>query len=91
MVKNEVHALIDKHRFACPDSHMFGKRGLEWLRSLQLPPLDRLIVDNHLTYLESLNQQTERVEEEIRSKAVEDEHVRLLLSLWGELCLLLMA
>jgi len=62
---------------------MFGKGGLEWLRSLQLPALDRLILDNHLTHLESLNQQTERVDEEIHSEAVEDEDVRLLLSMTG--------
>jgi transposase len=62
---------------------MFGKGGLEWLRSLQLPTLDRLILDNHLTHLESLNQQTERVDKEIHSEACEDEDVRLLLSMTG--------
>jgi hypothetical protein len=60
VVKNEVHALIDKYGFTCPYSDIFGKAGLEWLRSLQLPTLDRLILDNKLTHLESLNQQTER-------------------------------
>jgi transposase len=83
MVKNQVHAIVDTHGFTCPYSDMFGKGGLQWLRSLQLPSLDRLILDNHLTHLESLNQQTERVNEEIHSKACEDEDVRLLLSLTG--------
>ncbi len=83
MVKNEVHALIDQHGFTCPYSDMFGKGGIEWLRTLQLPDLDRLILDNHLTHLESLNQQTERVDEEVHSEAVEDEDVRILLSLTG--------
>ena len=53
------------------------------MRNLQLPSLDRLILDNHLTHLQSLNQQTDRVNEEIHSKACEDEDVRLLLSLTG--------
>jgi transposase len=83
MVKNQVHALVDTHGLACPHSDMSGKRGLEWLRSLQLSPLDRLILNNHLTHLESLDQQTERVDEEIHNKAVEDEDVRLLLSMTG--------
>ena len=83
MVKNEVHALIDKHGLACPYSDIFGKGGIEWLRTLQLPDLDRLILDNHLTHLENLNQQTERVDEEIHSEACEDEDVRILLSLTG--------
>jgi len=53
MVKNQVHAIVDKHGFACPYSDMFGKRGFEWLRHLPLPSLDRLIIDNHLTHLEA--------------------------------------
>jgi transposase len=83
MVKNQVHAIIDKHGFSCEYSDMFGKRGMEWLRNLQLTSLDRLILDNHLAHLESLNQQTERVDEKIHSKACEDEDVKLLLSLTG--------
>jgi transposase len=83
MVKNEIHALVDKHGLEHEFSDLFGKHGTEWLRRLQLPPLDRLILDNHLTHLESLNQQTGRVDEEIHDKAVEDEDIRLLLSMTG--------
>jgi transposase len=83
MVKNEVHALIDQHGFTCPYTDMFGKGGLEWLKTLDLPALDKLILDNRLTHLMSLNQQTERVDDEIQSRACEDEDVRLLLSLTG--------
>jgi transposase len=83
MVKNEVHALVDKHGFVSSYSDIFGKGGVEWLRDLELPSLDRLILDNHLTHLESLNQQTKRVDEKIHSKACEDQDVRLLLSMTG--------
>lgn len=83
MVKNEIHAIVDKHGFRHEFSDLFGKRGLEWLRNLQLPPLDKLILNNHLTHLESLDQQTERVDEEIHNKACEDSDVKLLLSMTG--------
>jgi transposase len=83
MVKNQIHAIVDKHGYACPYSDMFGKGGLEWLRNLELPSLDKLILDNHLTHLESLNEQTDRVDQEVHRKACEDEDVRLLLSLTG--------
>jgi transposase len=83
MVKNQIHAIVDKHGLSCSYSDMFEKAGMEWLRGLQLPSLDKLILDNHLTHLEGLNQQTDRVDEEIRRKACEDEDVRLLLSLTG--------
>ncbi|MBS7622437.1 transposase [Candidatus Bathyarchaeota archaeon] len=41
MVKNEIHAIVDKHGFRHELSDLFGKRGLEWLRSLERPSLDR--------------------------------------------------
>ena len=60
-----------------------GKEDLQWLRSIELPSLDRLMLDNHLQHLESLNQQIKRVDEEIRVKASHDEDVKLLLSMTG--------
>jgi transposase len=83
MVKNQIHAIVDKHGLSCSYSDMFGKAGMKWLQNLELPSLDKLMLDNHLTHLESLNQQTDRVDEEIHRKACEDEDARLLLSLTG--------
>ena len=83
MVKNKIHALIEKHGRTSEYSDLFGKRGIEWLRAVELPSLDRLMLDNHLQHIESLNHQIERVDEEIRLKASQDEYVRLLLSMTG--------
>jgi transposase len=83
MVKNNIHALVDTYGFRHTFSDLFGKRGLEWLNTLQLSPSDRLMLKNHLGHLENLNQQIQRVDVEIHSKACEDEDVRLLLSLTG--------
>jgi transposase len=82
-VKNRVHAIVDQHGLRCEYSDLFGKRSLEWLRSLDLGALDRLMLDNHLGHVESLNGQIRRVDEEIRGRASLDEDVRLLLSLTG--------
>jgi len=83
MVKNKVHAFIDKHGLRSDHSDTFGKRGTEWLRSLKLPSLDILMLSNHLDHIESLNKQIERIDEEIHSKASQDEDVKLLLSMTG--------
>jgi len=83
MVKNKVHALIDKYGYTCGYSDLFGRGGVEWLNSLELASLDRLMLSNHLQHIENLNQQIERVDEEIRSKASQDEDVKLLLSMTG--------
>jgi len=48
---------------------------IRMLRGLELASLDRLILINHLTNLESLNQQVQRADDEIHSKVCEDEDV----------------
>jgi transposase len=83
MVKNKIHAVIDKYGYRCECSDMFGKAGTMWLRALELSALDRLLLENHLSLIESINLQIRRVDDAIRERACEDEDVRLLLSLTG--------
>lgn len=83
MVKNKVHAITDRYGYRCEYSDMFGKAGMQWLRMLELKELDRLVLENHLSLIESINVQIGRVDETIRKRASQDEDVRLLLSLTG--------
>lgn len=83
MVKNKVHALVDRNGLKHDFSDLFGKSGLQWLTCLELSGLDRLMLNNYLTHLENLNAQIERVDVEITSRASIDSDVRLLLSLKG--------
>jgi transposase len=43
--------------------------------------LDRLILENHIEHIESINSQIKKTDEAIRERASRDEDVRLLLSL----------
>jgi len=45
--------------------------------------LDRLILENHIEYIESINSQIKKTDEALRERASRDEDVRLLLSLTG--------
>lgn len=85
MIKNKVHAIVDKNGLEHEElfSDLFGKAGMSWLRTIQLPSLDRLMLDNHLEHLESLKKQVRVTDQEILSKASRDEDVRLLLSMTG--------
>jgi transposase len=83
MVKNKIHAIVDRRGLKHGFSDLFGKAGTQWLKSLKLPSLDGLMLENHLTHLESLNLQISRVDEEITVKASLDCDVKLLLSLTG--------
>ena len=42
MVKNEAHALIDRNGLKHDFSDLFGKAGMQWLKSLELSGLDRV-------------------------------------------------
>lgn len=83
MEKNKVHAILDKYGYRCERSDTFGKAGKDWLGKLNFSALDRLMVENHLSLIESIDVQVKRVDRAILEKAGEDEDVRLLLSLSG--------
>lgn len=83
MVKNKVHAVVDKYGYRCEFSDMFGKSGMQWLRAQEFSDLDRLLLENHLSLVESINVQVRLVDEAIRERASQDEDVHLLLSLTG--------
>ena len=83
MVKNKAHAISDRYGYRCEYSDMFGKAGMEWLRTLEFAELDWLMLENHLSLIESINAQMKRVDEAIRKKASQDEDIHLLLSLTG--------
>jgi len=83
MVKNKVHAITDKYGYRCEFSDMFGKAGTQWLKTQEMSEIDCLLLENHLSLIESINMQIRRVDEAIRERASQDEDVRLLLSLTG--------
>lgn len=83
MVKNRVHTLIDRYGLKHDLSDLFGKEGLNWLKSLELKPLDKLMLNNHLTHIQSLNEQIRRVDEDIDRIASNDEDAKLLMSMSG--------
>ncbi|MCL6579464.1 MAG: IS110 family transposase [Candidatus Bathyarchaeota archaeon] len=83
MVKNRVHSLLERYGFRREFSDLFGKAGLEWLRRLELKPLDKLLLDNFIEQIECLEKLIENVDAEIGRRASIDEDVRLLLSLTG--------
>ena len=69
-MKNKVHALIDKNGIETEFENLFTKKGVEWLKSLQFQSsLDRLMLDNYLEHLDSLQHQIKTVDQEILRKS----------------------
>jgi transposase len=83
MVKNQVHSLLDKYGLKSDWSDIFGLHGMDWLRSLQLDPVDRCILDTHLRHLECLRRETEILDSKIAAKASESQEAKLLMSFTG--------
>ena len=54
-----------------------------WLESLRLQPVDRAILECDLKLLKGLREQVEKITREIASIAVDEEQVRLLMTLPG--------
>jgi len=82
-VKNRIQALLDKHGLKCPYPTLFSKKGLEWLRSLKLGFTDDAVLMSDLALLESLSEQIGFMDDKIASVAVNDERVRLLMTMPG--------
>jgi transposase len=82
-VKNRVHALLDKHGLRCPYPTLFGKKGVEWLKGLKLGFTDDAVLGSDLALLESLGEQIGFMEAKIAAVAVNDERVRLLMTMPG--------
>jgi len=56
---------------------------MEWLRSLQLDPVDRCILDTHLRHLGCLRRETGMLDSKIAAKASESQEAKLLMSFTG--------
>jgi transposase len=82
-VKNRIHALLDKNGLRCPYPTLFSKKGVEWLRSLRLGFTDDAVLRSDLTLLDALDEQIGFIDAKVASVAVNDERVKLLMTMPG--------
>ena len=80
---NRIHALLAKHGVRHEFSDLFGRAGLEFLKSLELSGADKVILSSELKHLEFLNQELENLSRYIASLSVEMKEVRLLMTIPG--------
>lgn len=83
MLENRIHSLLDKYDYTTDLTDMFGKSGLQWLKSLQLSPIDKVIMDTSLAAIESINSQIEIVSKEIGRYTWDSDDARIVLSMTG--------
>jgi transposase len=82
-MKNRIHAILSKNGLLFPFSDVFGKKGIDWLKSQSLRKVYMDEINGYINLWESLHAQIEIVQKEISSKAQKDETVELLMSMPG--------
>lgn len=86
MVKNQIHALLERNMVQDQFhdlSDIFGVEGLERLANLELPHEDSVILAMYLNELELYAEQHDQLEQEINTAASNDEDCRLLMTMPG--------
>jgi len=74
-IKSILNHLLIKHAV------VWTKQGLEELKALALPPVERIIMDTAIAVLENQELQIENIELEIQKLAYANENIRLLMTL----------
>ncbi len=83
-LKNRIHVLLDRLHIPLPSvTDIFGKRGTEYLKKLNLRGVDGEILKENLKLLETFNQLIKEAEREIASLLGEDPRVKLLRTVPG--------
>jgi len=87
-LRNKIHDLLAKYEVEHGFSDLFGKQGVEWLKTLKLSRYDQVILDVNLRLLESLDEEIEKISAEIAKLAVDhikngDRQITLLLGIKG--------
>jgi transposase len=83
-LKNRIHVLLDRLHVPLPSvTDIFGKRGTDYLRKLDLPGVDGEILRENLQLLEALNALIKEAEREIELLLGENPLVKLLRTVPG--------
>lgn len=83
MIENRIHSLLDKYEYRTDLSKIFGKSGIQWLKGLQVSPIDKVMLDTSISSIQNLTEQIGIVSQEIARYAWQSNDVRILLSMTG--------
>lgn len=82
LIKNKVHAILIRHGIMYPYTD-FGKAGMEYLYSIDLPVEERVAMDNYLSFIDFLDKKIEESDEIVEMLCKENPLANLLTSMPG--------
>lgn len=80
-IKNQIRSLLTREGVKADTP--FGKKGLLFLRTLELGEIQRISLDTTLSILETFNEKIKDADERIKSFASQDDYAKLLVTMPG--------
>ncbi len=82
-IKNRLQGLLNHRLIKSPVKSLFGEAGIRWLRTLELSPDDRLVVDGQFRLLEAIELELESLDALLQTLAYNHDQAKLLMTLPG--------
>jgi len=82
-IKNRVQGLLGRLLIHSPYKLLWTKNGIAWLRSVELPPHERLVLDSELRQLAACQQELTLLDVELAAVAQREPRVQLLMTMPG--------
>jgi len=82
-IKNQIQSLLTKEGIRIPFSDAFGKKGMLFLRELELGEMQRISLDSMLALLDTMNAQVKEADKRIENVASQDAYAKLLVTIPG--------
>ena len=82
-VKNHIQGLLGRLLIHSPYKLLWTKVGLAWLRAIELPPHERVVLDSQLRQLEAVEQEMRLLDQQLVSVAQQEPKLQLLMTIPG--------
>ena len=81
--KNHIQCMLGRLLIQPPCKVLWTKTGLAWLKQVELPPTERLVLDSELRQLDGVEKELASLDEQLITIAGDEPRVRLLMTLPG--------
>jgi transposase len=82
-VKHKIQSILTRHGIIYDFSDVFGAEGINYLRSLDLPEVDRYEMDQHLELIRHLGVQIKKTETQIEEFVKDNPFARIIMTIPG--------
>ncbi|MGB8296742.1 MAG: IS110 family transposase [Polyangia bacterium] len=83
MMRNRIHSVLAMRLIEVSLKKLFEAKGLEWLKTVEIDPQGRMLIDSDLRQLEFLQKEIAALDLELAKRGQANEPVKLLMTLPG--------